>query len=73
MESNYPSYSNHKAAHKNLDFQVKEMVVKMKMDDYSIEQCYTMIINWIEQHILKMDLDFAIYYKQYNLENPPKI
>ena len=68
VNSNYPNYSVHRAAHKNLTFQVKEIIMKVKMNDYSnesIEQFYTMLINWVDQHILKMDLDFAIYYKQY--------
>ena len=68
VASEYPNYLNHQAAHKNLGFQVQEIILKLKINEFSreyIEIFYTFLMNWVEEHILKMDLDFCIYYKKY--------
>lgn len=68
FESHYPGYLDHQAAHKNLAFRVKQVATNLKVNDYSsvaIEDFYKMIREWIEEHILVEDANFARYYLEY--------
>ena len=72
MDSQFPHLLAHQAAHKNIKFQVKEISMKLKIQEYSnesIELFYAMLCNWFEEHILKMDIAFSMYYKQYMEKN----
>ena len=72
VTSEYPEYLDHQADHKNISFQVQEITLKLKINEFSdeyIENFYTFLMNWVEQHILKMDLHFSVYYKKYMAES----
>ncbi len=64
-ESGYPDIEVHKQVHKALDLQVREFQSVFMTNPYSFDYdaLIEFLTNWLKNHILKVDMKFAEFYK----------
>lgn len=68
VESHYPDYRIHQAAHKWLGGQVKFYSVRLEADQYGkelMDEFYEFLLEWVTQHIQEEDKKFAAYYRDF--------
>jgi len=64
-ETGYPELESHKKAHQALDRQVADFqdAYERSPETFDYETLMEFLSNWLGQHILKLDMDFAAYHK----------
>lgn len=66
VKCNYPEYRSHQATHKMLQTQVKFHITNLtcsRFSQESVDNFYGFLREWIIQHILTDDFNFAEYYR----------
>ncbi|MBC8339124.1 MAG: hemerythrin family protein [Rhodospirillales bacterium] len=65
-ETGYPELDSHKKAHEALDRRVMEFQDAFlgSPETFDFEALMDFLSNWLQQHILKLDMDFAAYHKK---------
>ncbi|MBT7943870.1 MAG: hemerythrin family protein [Alphaproteobacteria bacterium] len=64
-ETGYPDLESHKKAHRALDLRVAEFqdAFLRSPETFDYDALMEFLSNWLHQHILKLDMDFAAYHK----------
>jgi len=64
-ECDYPELEAHRRAHAALTFRVVQLKREYELapESFDYEAMMEFLSNWLSEHILKLDMDFAIYHK----------
>ena len=69
VECGYAAYRDHQAKHHYLNTQVKFFTVKLRASAYApqeLEAFYRFVCNWVQDHILSDDIQFAKAYRDFH-------
>lgn len=62
----YPKFEEHKEAHRDLERQVDAFQEELKRapDTFDYAALMEFLSNWLSEHIIKLDMDFAAFRKK---------
>jgi hemerythrin-like metal-binding protein len=65
QETGYPAFETHKKAHEALARQVAGFQEDLRRapETFDFEALMEFLSNWLSEHILKLDMEFAAYHK----------
>lgn len=70
VEALYPGYEAHRQLHKKFIKELKDLKSKFEQDGASLTVVISMnktVVGWLTNHIMKVDKEFADYYKSKKL------
>lgn len=65
QETGYPEFAAHKKAHEALDKRVAELKEDLRRapNTFDYDALMEFLSNWLSQHIINVDMEFAAYHK----------
>ena len=73
VQCNDVKYREHQAEHKHLIFEVKALSARLKagVSEEVVEDLFALLSQWVHQHILTWDVEFAARYRAWEMEHQP--
>lgn len=68
--SGYPGFKAHKQVHEKLSRQVNafQHALERAPEDFQYYELMEFLSNWLKQHIVNLDMEFASYYKEQTVQ-----